>query len=100
MSHLSDDTNSRLSLAMFHECVSHCSFHGDSKLSLIHSLSVLELAVLIASKNVSDLMDGEPMNFEMIFDGESLAYLVFSVNLFLILTYSFFMSVLHYIFAL
>ncbi len=54
---------------MLREGLSLCSFSGDLKIPLIHGLSVLELSVLVASRHATELNQCEPINFEMIFDG-------------------------------
>ena len=47
-----------------------CHYVGDSKLPLLHGLSVLELSLLVASKHISELYKDEPINFEMICEGQ------------------------------
>ena len=64
------DDSSVLSYQMLQDGLSHCGFTVDPILPMIHDLSVLELSLLIASKHVSDLHNGDSINFEMIFDGK------------------------------
>lgn len=39
----------------------------DSKSSMLHGISILELCLIIAMKHLTDIYDGEPFNFEMIY---------------------------------
>lgn len=39
----------------------------DSKSSLLHGVSILELCLIIAMKHLMEIYDGEPFNFEMIY---------------------------------
>ncbi|NXI02060.1 ORC4 protein, partial [Pachycephala philippinensis] len=40
----------------------------DSKANIVHGLSVLEICLLIAMKHLNDVYDGEPFNFEMVYN--------------------------------
>ncbi|XP_041354935.1 origin recognition complex subunit 4-like [Gigantopelta aegis] len=39
----------------------------DSKSSILHGVSILELCLIIAMKHITDVYDGEPFNFEMVY---------------------------------
>ncbi|XP_064419900.1 origin recognition complex subunit 4 isoform X2 [Latimeria chalumnae] len=41
----------------------------DSKANLLHGLSVSELCLIIAMKHLNDIYDGEPFNFQMVYNG-------------------------------
>ncbi|NWX38341.1 ORC4 protein, partial [Notiomystis cincta] len=41
---------------------------GDSKANLVHGLSVLEICLIIAMKHLNDVYDGEPFNFQMVYN--------------------------------
>ncbi|XP_038607064.1 origin recognition complex subunit 4 isoform X1 [Tachyglossus aculeatus] len=40
----------------------------DSKASVVHGLSVLEICLIIAMKHLSDIYEGEPFNFQMVYN--------------------------------
>ncbi|NWS20974.1 ORC4 protein, partial [Pachyramphus minor] len=40
----------------------------DSKASIVHGLSVLEICLIIAMKHLNDVYDGEPFNFQMVYN--------------------------------
>ncbi|XP_036359708.1 origin recognition complex subunit 4-like isoform X2 [Octopus sinensis] len=40
----------------------------DSKSSILHGLSILELSLVIAMKHLTELYDGEPFNFEIVYN--------------------------------
>nr|XP_006005569.1 PREDICTED: origin recognition complex subunit 4 [Latimeria chalumnae]XP_006005570.1 PREDICTED: origin recognition complex subunit 4 [Latimeria chalumnae] len=40
----------------------------DSKANLLHGLSVSELCLIIAMKHLNDIYDGEPFNFQMVYN--------------------------------
>lgn len=40
----------------------------DEKILILTSLSILELSLIIAMKHQMEIFDGQPMNFEMIFN--------------------------------
>ncbi|KAL5009478.1 hypothetical protein ScPMuIL_011783 [Solemya velum] len=40
----------------------------DSKSAMLHGVSVLELCLIIAMKHLTDIYDGEPFNFEMVYN--------------------------------
>ncbi|XP_028662359.1 origin recognition complex subunit 4 [Erpetoichthys calabaricus] len=40
----------------------------DSKANILHGLSVLELCLIIAMKHLNDVYDGEPFNFQMVYN--------------------------------
>ncbi|NWT01292.1 ORC4 protein, partial [Mionectes macconnelli] len=42
----------------------------DSKANIVHGLSVLEICLIIAMKHLNDVYDGEPFNFQMVYNGE------------------------------
>ncbi|NXY62288.1 ORC4 protein, partial [Callaeas wilsoni] len=44
---------------------------ADSKANIVHGLSVLEICLIIAMKHLNDVYDGEPFNFQMVYNGES-----------------------------
>ena len=37
---------------------------------MLHGVSVLELCLVIAMKNISEISEGEPFNFEIVYNGE------------------------------
>ncbi|CAG2231926.1 ORC4 [Mytilus edulis] len=39
----------------------------DSKSAMLHGISILELCLIIAMKHLTDIYDGEPFNFEMVY---------------------------------
>lgn len=39
----------------------------DTKSSMLHGISILELCLIIAMKHLTDIYEGEPFNFEMIY---------------------------------
>ncbi|XP_050388384.1 origin recognition complex subunit 4 [Patella vulgata] len=39
----------------------------DSKAAMLHGISILELCLIIAMKHLSDIYEGEPFNFEMVY---------------------------------
>lgn len=39
----------------------------DSKASMLHGVSILELCLIISMKHLCDIYDGEPFNFEMVY---------------------------------
>ena len=41
----------------------------DSSAALLQGVSILELCLIIAMKNITELSDGEPFNFEMVYNG-------------------------------
>uniref|UniRef100_A0A8C5X1U5 Origin recognition complex subunit 4 n=1 Tax=Malurus cyaneus samueli TaxID=2593467 RepID=A0A8C5X1U5_9PASS len=43
----------------------------DSKANIVHGLSVLEICLIIAMKHLNEVYDGEPFNFQMVYNGES-----------------------------
>ncbi|NXP86133.1 ORC4 protein, partial [Passerina amoena] len=45
----------------------------DSKANIVHGLSVLEICLIIAMKHLNEVYDGEPFNFQMVYNGESSA---------------------------
>ncbi|NXC52874.1 ORC4 protein, partial [Aleadryas rufinucha] len=40
----------------------------DSKANIVHGLSVLEICLIIAMKHLNDVYDGEPFNFQMVYN--------------------------------
>ncbi|XP_053554256.1 origin recognition complex subunit 4 isoform X2 [Bombina bombina] len=40
----------------------------DSKANILHGLSILEMCLIIAMKHLQDIYDGEPFNFQMVFN--------------------------------
>ncbi|XP_064574705.1 origin recognition complex subunit 4 isoform X4 [Zonotrichia leucophrys gambelii] len=40
----------------------------DSKANLVHGLSVLEICLIIAMKHLNEVYDGEPFNFQMVYN--------------------------------
>ncbi|XP_054828686.1 origin recognition complex subunit 4 isoform X2 [Eublepharis macularius] len=40
----------------------------DSKANIVHGLSVLEFCLIIAMKHLNDIYDGEPFNFQMVYN--------------------------------
>ena len=38
-------------------------------------VSVLELCLIIAMKHITDIYEGEPFNFEMVYNGKKLFYM-------------------------
>ncbi|XP_060568327.1 origin recognition complex subunit 4-like [Ruditapes philippinarum] len=62
--HLSED-NSKLKAADFQE--SQRMITNDSKASMLHGVSILELCLIISMKHLGDIYDGEPFNFEMVY---------------------------------
>lgn len=44
--------------------------HKDSKAVMLQGISVLELTLVLAMKHLNELYDGEPFNFEMVFNSE------------------------------
>ncbi|NXE39971.1 ORC4 protein, partial [Ptilorrhoa leucosticta] len=41
---------------------------SDSKANIVHGLSVLEICLIIAMKHLNDVYDGEPFNFQMVYN--------------------------------
>ncbi|NWR27538.1 ORC4 protein, partial [Tachuris rubrigastra] len=41
---------------------------SDSKAKIVHGLSVLEICLIIAMKHLNDVYDGEPFNFQMVYN--------------------------------
>ncbi|KAL1021799.1 hypothetical protein UPYG_G00018150 [Umbra pygmaea] len=41
---------------------------ADSKANMLHGLSILELCLIIAMKHLNDIYDGEPFNFQMVYN--------------------------------
>ncbi|XP_038079372.1 origin recognition complex subunit 4-like isoform X1 [Patiria miniata] len=41
---------------------------ADSKAAMLHGISVLQLALVIAMKHLTDLYEGDPFNFEMLYN--------------------------------
>lgn len=41
----------------------------DSKANIVHGLSVLEICLIIAMKHLNEVYDGEPFNFQMVYNG-------------------------------
>ncbi|GFO48373.1 origin recognition complex subunit 4 [Plakobranchus ocellatus] len=39
----------------------------DTKSTMLHGVSILELAIIIAMKHLTDIYEGEPFNFEMVY---------------------------------
>ncbi|RUS71330.1 hypothetical protein EGW08_020895, partial [Elysia chlorotica] len=39
----------------------------DTKSAMLHGVSILELAIIIAMKHLTDIYEGEPFNFEMVY---------------------------------
>ncbi|XP_034987021.2 origin recognition complex subunit 4 isoform X2 [Zootoca vivipara] len=48
------------------EAGKHCRM--DSKANIVHGLSVLELCLIIAMKHLNDTYEGEPFNFQMVYN--------------------------------
>ena len=44
--------------------------HHEPKAAMLHGVSVLELCLVIAMKHISEISDGEPFNFEMVYNGK------------------------------
>ena len=42
----------------------------EPKAAMLHGVSVLELCLVIAMKNISEISEGEPFNFEIVYNGE------------------------------
>ncbi|XP_069791095.1 origin recognition complex subunit 4 isoform X2 [Narcine bancroftii] len=42
----------------------------DSKANILHGLSVMELYLIIAMKHLNSIYEGQPFNFEMVYNGE------------------------------
>ena len=42
----------------------------EPKAAMLHGVSVLELCLVIAMKHISEISDGEPFNFEMVYNGK------------------------------
>uniref|UniRef100_A0A8D2QG80 Origin recognition complex subunit 4 n=1 Tax=Zonotrichia albicollis TaxID=44394 RepID=A0A8D2QG80_ZONAL len=40
----------------------------DSKANIVHGLSVLEICLIIAMKHLNEVYDGEPFNFQMVYN--------------------------------
>ncbi|KAM6269323.1 origin recognition complex subunit 4 isoform 1-T1 [Porphyrio hochstetteri] len=43
-------------------------YRPDSKANIVHGLSVLEICLIIAMKHLNDVYEGEPFNFQMIYN--------------------------------
>ncbi|NWU83733.1 ORC4 protein, partial [Onychorhynchus coronatus] len=43
-------------------------YRTDSKANIVHGLSVLEICLIIAMKHLNDVYDGEPFNFQMVYN--------------------------------
>lgn len=50
-----------------------CSRAFQGFLSFPAGLSVLEICLIIAMKHLNEVYDGEPFNFQMVYNGESSA---------------------------
>ncbi|XP_009460087.1 PREDICTED: origin recognition complex subunit 4 [Nipponia nippon] len=49
-----------------HEASKH--YRMDSKANIVHGLSVLEICLIIAMKHLNDVYEGEPFNFQMVYN--------------------------------
>ncbi|KAL3836424.1 hypothetical protein ACJMK2_021857 [Sinanodonta woodiana] len=56
----------RLKPAMFVESMKIST--SDSKSAMLHGVSILELCLIIAMKHLTDIFEGEPFNFEMVYN--------------------------------
>lgn len=74
-----------MSAEVLEESLSMCSFYNDCKVSLIQDLSVTELSLLIASKHVTELTNGDPINFEMIYNGKYTIIILYANEKFILL---------------
>ncbi|NXJ91928.1 ORC4 protein, partial [Corythaixoides concolor] len=52
----------------------------DSKANIVHGLSVLEICLIIAMKHLNDVYEGEPFNFQMVYNGERNASTLQTLN--------------------
>ncbi|NXD80512.1 ORC4 protein, partial [Halcyon senegalensis] len=43
-------------------------YRTDSKANIVHGLSVLEICLIIAMKHLNDVYEGEPFNFQMVYN--------------------------------
>ncbi|NWW93047.1 ORC4 protein, partial [Rhynochetos jubatus] len=43
-------------------------YRADSKANIVHGLSVLEICLVIAMKHLNDVYEGEPFNFQMVYN--------------------------------
>ncbi|KFV43982.1 Origin recognition complex subunit 4, partial [Tyto alba] len=43
-------------------------YRTDSKANIVHGLSVLEMCLIIAMKHLNDVYEGEPFNFQMVYN--------------------------------
>ncbi|KAG2459326.1 ORC4 protein, partial [Polypterus senegalus] len=59
-------SNKTIKLADLLEASHLCTM--DSKANILHGLSVLELCLIIAMKHLNDVYDGEPFNFQMVYN--------------------------------
>ncbi|XP_054236902.1 origin recognition complex subunit 4 [Indicator indicator] len=48
------------------EASKHC--RADSRANIVHGLSVLEICLIIAMKHLNDVYEGEPFNFQMVYN--------------------------------
>ncbi|NWX20687.1 ORC4 protein, partial [Aegotheles bennettii] len=55
-----------LTASHLHEANKQC--RTDSKANIVHGLSVLEICLIIAMKHLNDVYDGEPFNFQMVYN--------------------------------
>ncbi|XP_010073343.1 PREDICTED: origin recognition complex subunit 4 [Pterocles gutturalis] len=55
-----------ITVSDLHEASKH--YRMDSKANIVHGLSVLEICLIIAMKHLNDVYEGEPFNFQMVYN--------------------------------
>lgn len=60
------ENHPKLTSTDFEQAYNQCS--EDSKCSVIHGLSILELSLVIAMMHLNEIYDGEPFNFEIVYN--------------------------------
>ena len=58
-----------ITLADLQDSIQLCQHATDTKSVMLQGLSVLELCLIVSMKNITELSDGEPFNFEMVYEG-------------------------------